>query len=336
MAKKNTITTVLATVPYTGWHIEKLRSAFAPAKVIQVNRDDVAGISQVLKEAEVAVLQGDLNDQIINEGKKLRWIHCDHAGVNNSARPEIFERGIILTSSAGRSGPVLAEHTFFLTLSLIYASHALHDAQKEHRWRGIPNYDDRRGLYSKTMGVIGLGYTGKEIAARAHVFGMHVLGYDRLTMENPPGVDKMYCAQRGETIDELLKESDVVALSVRLSDETYHMINERTLRLMKPTAYLINMARGSVVDEPALAAALREGRIGGAGLDVFEQEPLPASSPLWDMPNVVMTPHMTPEMPDIKANALVVIAENVKRFLEGKPLINALAANDVYTKGRRG
>jgi len=332
LENERNIETVLVTVPYTGWHLEKLRNAFAPAKFIQLNKDDTVGIAKALKEADVAILQGDVSEQIM-EGSKLRWIHCDHAGINLSARPEVFERGLLLTGSAGRSGPVLAEHIFFLTLSLIYNSHGLHDAQKSHIWGGIPGYEDRRGLYSKTMGIIGMGYTGKELAMRAKAFGMRVLGYRRSVTEVPAGVDKLFCSDRGENIYELLKESDVVVLSIRLSDETYHLIGERELKLMKSTAFLINMARGHVVDENALVTALRDGIIGGAGFDTFEQEPLPADSPIWDAPNMVITPHCTPEMPDLVARSLDIICENVKRYRQGKPLLNALVPRDVYTKG---
>ena len=328
---KNEIKCVLATVPYTGWHLDKLRSAFAPAAVHQVPKGDTQAVANVLKEADVAVLGGDLDDRILS-GPKLRWIHCDHSGLNHSARPQVFEKGLIVTGSAGRSGPVLAEHTFFLTLSLIYDSHGLHDAQKEHRWRGIPGYDDRRGLYSKTMGIIGMGYTGTELALRAKAFGMRVLGYRRSVTETPSGVDRLYCADRGEGIDDILKESDVVVLCIRLSDETYHLIGERQLAMMKPTAYLINMARGPVVDEEALVRALNERKIGGAGLDTFAKEPLPPESGLWDAPNVVITPHNTPEMPDLVARSLEIICENITRYREGRPMLNMLVPRDVYTK----
>ncbi|MFH5183901.1 D-2-hydroxyacid dehydrogenase [Paenibacillus sp. TAB 01] len=332
MSKGNTIHHVLATVPYTGWHLEKLKNAFGPeVNFIHLNKDDSAGIAEALKVADVAILQSDLDDRYI-AAPKLRWIHCDHSGLNKSARPGVFEKGLHVTGSAGRSGPVLAEHILFLTLSLVYDAHGLHDAQKAHRWRGIPGYEDRRGLYGKTMGIIGMGFTGTELAIRAKALGMRVLGYRRSITGLPEGVDQLYCADRGETIDELLRESDVVVLSVRLSDETYHMIGERQLQLMKNTAYLINMARGPVVDEKALVHALHNGLIAGAGSDTFEQEPLPADSPLWDAPNMVITPHCTPEMPDLVARSLDIICENINRYRAGLPLVNELKANDVYTK----
>lgn len=332
MEEKRDLNTVLVTVPYTGWHWEKLSGTLSPANILHVDKKDAAGISEALKEADAAILGGDLNDQILHEGVKLRWIHCDHAGLNFSARPEVFERGILLTGSAGRSGPVLAEHTFFLILSLIYDAHGLFEKQRQNIWRDIPGYDDRRGLYGKTIGIIGLGFTGKEVAKRAKSFYMNVIGYSRFCDEMPEGVDKMYSADNGDSVEELLRQSDIVVLTVRLSDETYHLIDKHALSLMKNTAFLINMARGSVVDEAALAEALAKGTIAGAGSDTFEYEPLPQESPLWQLPNMVITPHCTPEMPDLVARSLDIICDNIELYRAGKPLRNQLGRRDVYTK----
>jgi phosphoglycerate dehydrogenase-like enzyme len=327
-----TIGTVFTTVPYTGWHIDKLREAFAPAKLVQVDKNDAGGIARLLDQADVAILAGDLDDRYI-AAPRIKWIHCDHSGLNNSARPGVFGRGIIVTGSAGRSAPVLAEHALFLILSLIYDGHGLHDAQKAHRWRGIPGYMDRRGMFSKTMGIIGLGYTGQELARRARLFGMRVLGYRRSVTQPPDGVDVLYCLDRGDTIEPLLRESDIVVLSARLSDETWHMIGARELAMMKRSAFLINMARGAVVDEESLVTALHAGTIAGAGSDVFETEPLPPESGLWDAPNMVITPHCTPEVPDLWAQGLNIICENIRRYRAGEPMLNQLVPRDVYTKG---
>ena len=323
---------VLATVPYREDKRKILEEAFTPAEVCWVSKDDKEKISEVLKEADAAVLGSDITPQILKEGVHLKWIHCDHAGLNASARPEVFERNIILSGSAGRSGPVLTEHIFFLTLSLVYDSHGLLKQQEQKVWGGIPGYQERRGLYGKTMGIIGMGYTGQETAKRAKAFGMAVLGYGRSKGEPFDFVDKMYYQSEGDGIEQLLAESDVVVLSIRLSDETYHMIDAEALKNMKPTAYLINMARGAVIDEAALAEALKNKVIAGAGCDTFECEPLPAESSLWDLPNMVITPHCTPEMPDLAARSLEIICENVKRFREEKNLKNQLTVRDVYTK----
>ena len=332
MIRKRDLSTALVTVGYTGWHWEKIEEALKPAKIIRCAAGDTTAIAEGLREAEAAILDGDLNDTVLEHGKKLKWVHCNHAGINNSARPEVFERGIILSCSAGRSGPVLAEHVFFLLLSLIYNSRLLEQNQRDHVWKNI--YTDSRGLYGKTMGIIGLGFTGREVAARAKAFGMTVMAYDRAFSSPPDNVDRAFDASKGDSYDELLRESDVVVLSVRLSDETFHMIDKRAFSVMKDSALLINMARGAVVDEAALAEALKNGDIAGAGSDVFEQEPLGSDSPLWDLPNMIITPHCTPEMPDMPGNCVEIICNNIRLFREGKPLHNAADIRDVYTKTR--
>ncbi|HEY4201971.1 MAG TPA: D-2-hydroxyacid dehydrogenase [Devosiaceae bacterium] len=326
------IGSVLATVTYGGRHLEQLQQMFAPAPVIQVAPNDTAAIARILPTVDVAVLKADLTPQFV-AAQNLKWVHCDHSGVNKSARLEVLaRRDLIVTGSAGRAAPALAQQTFFFALALTYDVEALVDARRRHQWRQIPGFADRRGLYGKTLGVIGLGYTGKEIAALGKAMGMSVLGYGRgPDQAGIPTLDRFYDAARGERVDALLAESDVVALAIRLTDETYRMIGARELSLMKPTAYLINMARGHVVDEAALVAALHAGTIAGAGLDVFEEEPLPPDAPIWDAPNTIISHHQTAEMPDLVARSLDIIGENVRRYRAGEDLLNRIKPQDVYT-----
>ena len=333
MNKSRTIQKALITVPYQGWHWDKLAEAFAPAEIARVPHGDTERVLKEIEDADVAVLGGNISDEMLAKAKKLKWVHCDMAGVNDSAKPEIFDRGIFLTASAGRSTQVLAEHTFFLMLSMTYASRELEENQRNHVWKNI--YVDRRGLYTKTVGVVGLGHTGCEVARIGKAFGMNVLGYSRRVPEHPEYFDGLFTEDRGETMETLLRESDFVVLAVRLSDETYHMIGDKEFSLMKPTAFLINMARGAVVDEKALVKALQDHTIAGCGSDVFEQEPLPSDSPLWDMPNMVITPHATPEGPDLTANSLEIICENIRRYREGEKLLYVLGKNDMYTANSR-
>jgi phosphoglycerate dehydrogenase-like enzyme len=283
-----------------------------------------------LQRADVAVLAGDLDERYL-DAPRLRWIHCDHAGLNRSARPEVFARGLLVTSSAGRSSPVLAEHAILFMLALAYRLTAFLEAQREHRW-GVPDQDSLRGLYGRTVGIVGLGNTGAELATRCRAMGMRVLGYRRRDVA-VPGVDRLWSAEAGDTLDGLLAESDFVVLAVPLSDATHHLIGERELGLMRPTAVLVNMARGAVIDEAALLRALRQGRIAGAGLDTFAQEPLPATSELWDAPNTLITPHVTPQVPDRTGRSLEIIVENVRRYRAGESLLNQLRPEDVYTRG---
>jgi phosphoglycerate dehydrogenase-like enzyme len=333
MSELRKIKKVFTSEPYTDWHWDTLLEALGSGvEIKRAPHDDIPAVKEAIRDADVVIMAGDISLDVLNAAKELKWVHCDHAGANNSAHPELFQRGIFLTASAGRSAPVLAEHVFYLLLSLVYKSRAVEQQQRDHLWTKL--YQDSRGLYSKTMGIVGLGHTGRALALRAKAFEMNVTGYDREAFELPPGVDKAYFADKGQRVDALLKECDVVVLTVRLSDETFHIINERTLNLMKPDALLVNLSRGSVVDEAALYQALVKGTIAGAASDVFETEPLQKESPLWDLPNFVITPHCTPEVPDLALSGLNIIRDNIHRYREGRPLRNLLDARDVYTKGK--
>lgn len=321
--------TVLTTLGYQGAHWLGLCDALEGAEIIRFASASTEGFEAALKRADVAILAGDPDERILRE-PRLRWIHIDHAGLNRAAKSDAFREGLVVTGSAGRSAPVLAEHAMFFALALAYRYPAFLDAQREHRW-GVAGQEDLRGLYGCTMGIVGLGNTGRELALRAKAFGMRVLGYRRRATEALPGVDQMFSADVGDGLDELLRQSDFVALALGLSDKTYHLIGARELDLIGPSGYLINMARGPVVDEAALTRALYDGRIAGAGLDTFEIEPLPSESLLWAAPNTLITPHVTPQVPDRTGRSLEIICENIRRFKAGEPMLNQLTKEDIYT-----
>lgn len=329
MPDSRAIKHVLATVDYGPDQLRHLADAFAPARFTHVAADDEAGIRDALATADVAVLRSDLDQRFLG-APALRWVHCDHAGPERSASPAVFERGLIVTSSAGRSAPALAHHVMFFALALAFDAPGLLEQQRARRWRGPTGYEDRLSLWGKTMGVIGLGNTGRELGPLAKAFGMRTLGYRRRAGE-VPGFDRVYAADRGELIEQLLAESDVVAITAPLTDRTYRMIGARELTMMKRSAYLINLGRGRIVDEAALVRALRDGVIAGAGLDVFEEEPLPETAEIWRAPNVIITPHMTPKMPDRTERSIAIITENIRRFRAGESLVNQLQPEDVFS-----
>jgi phosphoglycerate dehydrogenase-like enzyme len=320
------IRVVLLTVRWAEEYVARLRQALGDVEIVRTQ--DRAEIERALQRADVAILSGDLDDRYA-DAPNLGWVHCDHAGLNKSARPWVFERGLLVTSSSGRSAPALAEHAILFMLLFSYRFPAFLEAQRQHRW-GIEGQDQLRGLIGRTVGIVGLGNTGQELASRAQALKMRVLGYRRRA-EDVPGVDRLYAAERGDALDDLLREADFVVLATPLSDATHHLIGARELGLMKRSAVLVNMARGGVVDEAALLSALREGRIAGAGLDTFAVEPLPPDSPLWDAPNVLITPHTTPQVPDRTARSLEMITENIRRYRAGERLLNLLTPADVYT-----
>ncbi|MDP8922856.1 MAG: D-2-hydroxyacid dehydrogenase [Chloroflexota bacterium] len=328
MNAESSIGVALATVRWAEPYVARLRDCLGAAEFIHTQ--DPEEVARVLARAQVAILASDLDDRFA-DAPRLRWVHCDHAGLEKSARPWVFERGLLVTSSSGRSAPALAEHAILFMLAWAYRFPRLLDAQREHRW-GIDGQENLRGLIGRTVGIVGLGSTGREVATRAKAFGMRVLGYRR-SAEDVPGVDRLYAAERGDSLDELLRESDFVVLATPLSDATYHLLGARELALLKDGAVLVNMARGAVVDEAALIEELRRGRI-YAGLDVFEREPLPPESPLWDLPNVLITPHATPQVPDRTGRSLAVICENARRYRAGEPLLNLLRPEDRFSHRR--
>ncbi|MCC6179961.1 MAG: D-2-hydroxyacid dehydrogenase [Chloroflexi bacterium] len=318
---------VVATVTWPAAYIERLRECLGAERFVHTR--DTAEMERELERADVAIISGNVDARFL-QAPRLRWVHCDAAGLERSARPEVFERGLLVTSSSGRTSPALAEHALFFMLAFAYNIRAFLAAQDAHQW-GIPGQDNLRGLVGHTVGIIGMGNIGRALAVRARALEMRVLGHRRRAVETPE-VDVQTAVERGEGLDDLLGESDYVVLAVPLSDTTHQLIGARELSLMKPTAVLVNMARGSIVDEAALIEALKSGRIRGAGLDVFEREPLPSDSPLWDLPNVLITPHLTPTVPDRTGNSLAIICENARRYRAGEPLVNLLTRDDIWTR----
>ena len=318
----------LTTISLDDAALKRVRRSVGPGTLIRVSRFNPMAITAAIGEADVAFLHGDLDDRIL-AGPKLRWIHCGHAGIERSARPEVFARGLLLTSATGRSAPALAEHVMFFMLALSFDYPRIYEAQRARRW-GVRGQRELHALRGSTVGLIGLGHIGVEVTRRARAFDMRVIAYRRRA-QTCPDVDRLFCIDHGDGLDTLLRESDFVVLTVPLTDRTRRLIGAEQLSLMKSSAYLINIARGGLVDEAALIQALEEGRIAGAAIDVAETEPLPAGSPLWRAPNLLITPHVTPRSSDSEDRGLDILCENIRRYRAGEPLLNRLTAEDVFT-----
>jgi len=325
--------TVVATtdLPFDAAAWWRLEAIVAPDSLLKVERTDRVAFTDALDNAEIAILGSDLDERVL-AAPRLKWVHVNIAGMDGSARPELFERGIIVTGAAGRSAPALAEHAMMFMLALNADLRGFEAAQRAHRWGGIEGMRQLRALYGQTLGIIGVGATGRELALRAKAFGMAVLGYRRRDDAPPPGFDRIYAADRGESIAPILEQSDFIVLAVNLSDATHHLIDADALARMKPNAILVNLSRGGVVDEAALAEALYARRIRGAGLDVFDIEPLPADNPLWDAPNTMISPHFSASVHDRLQRTLAIIEENFRRYRAGEAMLNAMTPEDVFTK----
>ena len=247
------------------------------------------------------------------------------AGVNVVLNREIIESPVTLTNVSGIHATPIGE--VVLQYMLMFVKRApLHFQHKlERRWNRLtPTV-----LRSKTVGIVGLGSIGREVARLAKAFGMRVLATRRSAKQagRTRYVDMLLPPEK---LKELLAESDFVVLALPLTPETSQIIGEDELRAMKSTAYLINIARGDVVDEEALTRALEENRIAGAGLDVFATEPLPPDSKLWELPNVILSPHVAGGMEDYVPRATEVFLENLARYTSGRKLLKAVDKNRGY------
>ncbi|MDR7452560.1 MAG: D-2-hydroxyacid dehydrogenase [Armatimonadota bacterium] len=301
-------------------HIAQIEQVHPRVRV--VTAPDLSRALEAAPAAEVMV-GWNVPREAVQQARRLRWIHSTAAGVDQLLHPEVVQGEIIVTSSSGIHQP-LVEHVFALLLALTRRLHIAIRNQTKGRWaRREAVGDEVRG---KTMGVLGLGTIGAEIAEKARAFGMHVIGTKR--RPGPiPHVDRVYPP---EGLPEVLAASDVVVIALPLTPDTRHLIGAGELRMMKPTAFLINIGRGAIVDEGALVRALREGWIAGAGLDVFEREPLPADSPLWQMEQVIITPHVSGAWPGYLDAAVPLFCDNLRRYLDGRPMRNLVDKSRGY------
>ena len=324
------IQTVLCTVPWLPRQVDQLRDAFAPAEFVYCDSKDDGTIRKTLERAQVAVLAGDLDDRVL-DAPHIAWVHCDHAGLTHSAKKEVFDRRLVVTGSAGRSGPALAQHAFHFALAFQHDMRTALADQAAHRWGDAVAFRERGSLWGQKLGILGFGYTGVEMARIGRAFGMHVTVLRRAAGSSSPDVDVMLSGEEGGSVQDLLG-SDVVMIAAGLSDATYRLFGAAEFKRMKRSAIIINMGRGPIIDEPALIDALKSGEIAAVGLDVFDVEPLPENSPLWDMPNVLVTPHATPQMPDKTQRSINVVLANLESYRKGGKMVNQIDERDIYTK----
>jgi phosphoglycerate dehydrogenase-like enzyme len=251
----------------------------------------------------------------------LRWIHSPAAALHQLIFPELVNSDIILTNAREVHGPVVAEHVIALLFALAKKIPGSVRLQEEHVWGQQILWDERprlREVVGATVGLIGLGSIGRAVAKSAKALGMRVIAAREHPEKGSEGAATVFGPAQ---IDEVFRQADYIVLAAPVTAETKAIANAGRLALMKPGACLINVGRGPLVDEPALAAALRERKIGGAALDVFPKEPLPADSPLWDVPKLLITPHTAALTDKLWERHYTLFSENLRRYLSGEPLL---------------
>ena len=291
--------------------IQRIREVSDKIEVVEASSRKEA--LRAIEDADIVF--GWIDRELFLAAKNLKWIQVLTAGVNRLLFPELVESQVLLTNASGIHRIPISEIVMAMALALAKKLHKYIQFKNEGLWKRVQTEE----LAGKTMGILGLGSIGMETAWKAKCFDMKVLALKKRPIRRPTYIDEVLGP---EDLEYLLRESDFLVITVPLTDETYHMIGERELRMMKPTAYLINVARGAIIDTRALIKALKEGWIAGAALDVFEEEPLPKDSELWKLDNVIITPHIAGMSIHYDERAVEIFCKNLKRFLENKPLIN--------------
>jgi phosphoglycerate dehydrogenase-like enzyme len=310
------------------WFAERLRSEFPEVEVAQLNSYE--NIEQHI--ANVEILFGiSLRPEQFVAATKLRWIHSQAAAVHQLMFPELVNSDVIITNARDVHGPVVAEQVVAMMFALAKRIPAAVRFQQNHEWGQDAFSSGRshsRELAGATLGLVGLGSIGRNVAKHASALGMRVIA----VREHPEKEKPQYVHQVLPTskLQELLAQSDYVVLSTPVTAETTGMIGGQQLATMKPEAFLLNVGRGPLIDEAALADVLREHKIAGAALDVFDQEPLPPDSPLWDLEDLLITPHTAGISEKMWERHYVLFSENLRRYLSGQPLLGLVDKRSGY------
>lgn len=300
------------------YFVPRLQGRFSGLEVVTAM--DLPQADDKLAHAEVIVATGHaFNNERLAKASKLRWIHAMTTGTDAIIGAQTLRREVMVTNTRGIHGPQMSEMAFMYMLNLARRYREMLENQKRHVWK---RWDQVR-LHGKTVLIIGVGTISEALAPRCKAFGMTVLGITR-TPRDVPGFDRMFSYG---ALEEVVTQADFLVVLAPNSPETENLIDAKVLAAMKPTAFVINLARGALCDDAALLDALGAGRIAGAGLDVFRTEPLPKESPFWDLDNVMITPHCSGSSDDNLTMTWPIIETNMKCFLEGRTsdMINVVA-----------
>lgn len=317
------IRSLVISLPAPDDYVENLRREFPQIEITRVEPDE---LDDALTEAD-AVLAWRVPEEAIQNAPKLKWIHRGAAGVEDLITPTLRESNVVLTNSSGVHAPNMAEHVLACMLAFARRLPKLLTMQRDHTWKGqriVGVFE----LTDQTVTLAGLGDIGQAVAVRAKAFGMNTLGVRRDTaLPRPEGVDTIMSTDR---LHEALQSADHVVNSLPLTESTRGMFDADAFAAMRPGTYFYNVGRGKTVDTAALIDALERGRIAGAALDVTDPEPLPEDSPLWDMPEVIITGHTAGKTPHMWDRVFRLFAQNLQRYEAGDPMLNVVDIHAGY------
>ena len=301
--------------------VDRLRAEFPGHQFLEAW--DKETVRRLLPESDVAFTPC-IDEDVFASARRLRWVQSPAVGVGSLLFPSLVASDVVLTTARGIRARAIAEHVLGVSIALARQLHVAIRHQALHEWaQDLIEGPDRctvRTLLGARLGIVGLGSIGLEVARIAAPFGLRVSGIRRRADRPlPDGVDEVLPPER---LHDLLQQSDIVLLSAPTTASTRHLIGKAELDVVKRGAFLVNIGRGRLIDDEAVIAALRDGRLGGAALDVFVHEPLDPASPYWDLPNVIITPHTSGAMADYWTPLVDLFCDNLRRFEAGRPLRN--------------
>jgi phosphoglycerate dehydrogenase-like enzyme len=323
---------------YRSRDLERIRAAAPGARLVMVS---VEGLADGPLDGVEVMLRGWLSseafDRILVRAPRLSWVHSATSGVERALTPAALERGVVVTNARGVFSRPIAEYVLMMILAISRRLPQLLELQRERTWQPLEGAE----LRDVTVGIVGLGSIGRAVGALATAFGCRVVAVRRhadagpvqpASEEGEAPLGEIVLDRVGgpETLPELLAESDFIVLAAPLTPETEQMINAETLALVKPGAWLINVARGRLIDERALLRALQDGELGGAVLDTFRDEPLSPTSPFYDQANVIVTPHTAWSSGRVLDRSVELFCDNLRRFASGEPLLNVVDPSAGY------
>ena len=324
---------------YRSRDLERIRAAAPGARLVTVSVEGLA--DGPMDDVEVMLrgwITSDAFDRLLARAPHLAWVHSATSGVERALTPAALERGLVVTNARGVFSRPIAEYVLMMILGVSRRLPQLLELQRERTWQPLEGAE----LRDVTVGIVGLGSIGRAVGALATAFGCRVVAVRRRADGGPAPVAEDGSDERPlgevmldrvggpETLPELLSESDFIVLAAPLTPETENMINDETLAMVKPGAWLINVARGRLIDERALIRALRDGPLGGAVLDTFRDEPLPPMSSFYDLPNVIVTPHTAWSSGRVLDRSVELFCDNLRRFAKGEPLLNVVDPSAGY------
>ena len=333
---------LLSLISFTGDQLDKLRAVSPRVDVHQLTNARFQNVPADLRaRVEILYAWGKQFDEA-HLFPRLKWLQAHSAGIDALPHKPVWSRPVLVTTASGIHAVPMAEHALAMMLAFRWKLREMDRLQTQSTWP-----EGRWDLFAgpefrgSTLGLVGYGAIGREVARQARALGVRVLAANRSGQRTRQGgfrlpdtgdpeaaiPDKIYPTG---LLPDMLPQCDYVAVVAPLTPATHHLFDARAFAAMKKSAFFFNLARGGLVDEPALIEALRRGQIAGAGLDVFEQEPLPADSPLWSMENVIISPHVSGFTPEYDNRTSDLFAENLRRYLAGEPLLNLVDRDRGY------